>query len=735
MYPFRLIKYISLVLIFLSVQLQAQHPVINEVQYANKTTLYDCDGETPDWIEVYNPTQEAINLKGYQLNDEVDSESAWSFPDTVLAAQSYLLAYASGRTINSGTEIHLPFKLGQLKDSVFLFSPEHELIDVFFTKCVPPDKSLGRQTDGVGETFILSPTPGYSNESAKIHSINYHKDSLWLSLESGFFNSDTTVKAMNLIERNEIRYTFDADEVDWDSELYKTPLELKNINGTLNRFANFKESIFQPGKEISKANVLRIQAFSEGCPASRELIETYFIEEHFPTWYQAVPIVSLVTDKKNLFDDEIGIYVSGNYNNYLKRGDSWERPIHIEVFDSAFNSIIKQHAGARMHGGFSRWFDQKSFRLYARNRYGKDHFVNPGFKQKPEIAIFKKLLLRNVQIWSGVMFTDEMCNHLVDNLNIDYSASESVVVYLNGEYWGIYSLREFFDENYVAGNCNIENPELDVTSSMEGIQELNDYLLNNSVDDENFLNGLNEIIDVESVIDYYVAQFYLANQDYIRNSKFWKEKNEDTKWRPFFFDLDFSFPISRWDELFTEFLSPISHVKKYPASRTKTLSTLFENKAFRNQFYSRFIQILDAEFASEKVLDLIEQYSALYAPLVNDHTYRWGIPQDILSWNESLEKLRTYAMLRPVKLNELFKEFFGNPFDIYPNPSNGKFQIEFYNKTENVQICVYSPQGIKIDEKTVAGTNQSISLNLPVGIYILRILQNDIWYTDKILIK
>ena len=722
-------------LIFLSMQVQGQHPVINEIQYVNKHTLTDSFGETPDWIEIFNPSANSINLKGYLLNDENDIEEAWTFPDTLLSPKAFLLLYASGHTKQVSNQLHLPFKLGQLKDTVYLFSPEHELIDICFAKCVPPDLSLGCKPNGAENRFILSPTPGYSNEVAETHAINYQEDSLWLSIGSGFYQNDTSIVAMHLVQENQIRYTFNADDVDFESALYTNDLELNDINESPNRFANFKESIFQPGNKISKANVLRIQSFSEGCPASKELVETYFVEEDYPSWYHSLPVVSLVTDEDNLFNKEEGIYVEGNAHNFTKRGKAWERPVHIEVFDSTFQSMIKQHAGIRIHGGFARWFDQKSLRLYARSKYGKDSFVNPGLQQKKEIPGFKKLLLRNVQVWSGAMFTDELCQHLVEDLNIDYNAAESAVVYINGEYWGVYSLREFFDENYVASNYQIGNPELDISFSMEGIEEFSNYLANNSVNEENFLVGVNEIIDVESVIDYYIAQFYLANQDYINNSRFWKETSQNTKWRPYFYDLDFSFPISRWDELFTEFLNPTPGRTTYSASRTDALSTLLQNKEFRAKFHGRFVEILNDQFSPGKVLKLIDSYHTKYLTLVNDHTYRWGIPQDIHSWNESIAKLRTYAILRPVELHQLFQKYFGNPFTVYPNPSNGRFQIAFNNDVARAKINIYSLQGKKIFEKLGINADEIVVLDLPSGVYILRVLQDKIWYSEKLIVN
>ncbi len=729
---YRVKLYTLIFFIITGFKIQAQHPLINEVQYVNHTTLTDSFEKKPDWIEIYNPSETPLNLKGYQLSDESNTISKWIFPDTILNSNEYLLLFASGKNIISNNEIHLPFQLKQVKDSIFLFSPQNELIDIYEAQCVPADKSIGRQPNGSSDKFILTPTPGYSNNNATRIPINYQQDSLWLNHEGGYYTDAIKIEALNLIEENEIRYTLNGDEVDFNKKPYQTPIELIDINGTPNRFANFKESVYQPRSSISKANILRIQVFSEGCPASEEIVETYFINKEPPTGYKHVPVVSLITDKDNLFDKESGIYANGNYIN---RGKNWERPIHIELYDTAFNRQINQNAGIRIHGNYAKWFDQKSLRLYARNKYGKEVFINPGFSQKEDLKTFKKLLLRNVQAWSGVMFSDEMSQYLVDDLNIDYSAAETVVCYLNGEFWGVYSLREFFDDNYVQANYNINNPELTVLSTLDKIEPLRELIESTPIESNNFYNELDKIIDIQALIDYYIAQFYLANQDYINNSKFWQDKNTDSKWRPYFYDLDFSFPIGRWDQMFSEFLTPISEIKKYPINKTETLSIIFQNQKFRNQFHARFIEVLENEFSSYEVLHLIDHYRNLYAPLVNDHVYRWGIPQDMQSWEKSIEKLKTYALLRPVKLNQTFKDFFRNPFTVSPNPSNGEVTISFLNKASDVQLYIYSTQGLIKQFNLSPSLNSTVELNLLSGIYIVRVLQENIWYSDKILIN
>ena len=74
----------------------AQSIFINEVQSSNLSTIYDHTGDTPDWIEIYNAGSSSVNLENYGLSDIDSLPLKWTFPSTILTANSHLLVYASG---------------------------------------------------------------------------------------------------------------------------------------------------------------------------------------------------------------------------------------------------------------------------------------------------------------------------------------------------------------------------------------------------------------------------------------------------------------------------------------------------------------------------------------------------------------------------------------------------------------------------------------------------------------
>ena len=93
-------------------------PIISEFVASNDNSLTDGDGNTPDWIEIYNPTANAFDLQGWHLTDDVANPAAWTFPDlpqSELAPGEYLVVFASGQDaddyIDAGGNLHTNFKL------------------------------------------------------------------------------------------------------------------------------------------------------------------------------------------------------------------------------------------------------------------------------------------------------------------------------------------------------------------------------------------------------------------------------------------------------------------------------------------------------------------------------------------------------------------------------------------------------------------------------------------------
>lgn len=725
-----------------------QSIVINEVVYTNRETLTDLDGDTPDYIELYNNSRNDINLSGYQLTDDTTGTDYWTFPNYTLKAGDFLLVFASNKNKVSESEFHTDFRLSIMNDPLYLINPSGELIDKVEIQCIPPDHSLSRKPDGAALKIITPPTPGSSNNNTEAIEIDFSVDSLIASHASGFYNKEISLNLSKSVTENTIYYTLNGDEPDNNSLAYANNIDLQDISSNQNRFANIPYTYKEPGDKIFKGNIVRAQVFSSGCPASNEISNVYFIDEQEQANYN-VPVISIITEDNNLFDDEIGIYTEGNHTNFNQRGKAWERPAHIEMFDKNKKIIIEQDAGIRISGKGSRSAPQKSLRLYARSEYNKEYFEYPFFAQKPEIGQFKTLLLRSSRGLSGTLLKDELTQNLVRNMNIDYSGTQTAIAFINGEYWGIYSIRERLDEGYIENNYNIKDPKADIIrhsiSEMileEGTWDNYDYLTNflNSCDPESidFYQQASQLIDIPELIDYYIAQMFFANYDFPHNNlKMWRLEEHQLKWRYYFFDCDACMINVMQDQL-SEYTNDIDKLQIHVDWSKTIFKSLLQNEQFRAEFSKAYYYHIYNTFNPEKVLNEIERLENVYDPLAAEHTYRWHLPEDYIKWKNNVDMLKVFAMLRPSVQIQQLGEILGGPFKIYPNPSNGSFNIAVNTDyIQEVDVRVFSSSGTEYFRRNYTSLPETtnLDLNLSKGLYIVQISSKEYIQTEKLIIK
>lgn len=718
--------------------------VINEVAYTNKGLVKDKEGDYPDWFELFNNSGIPVNLGGYSITDDTSKLEYWKFPDLILQPGSFLLVFASDKDTVWGNEYHTSFRISNMKETIYLLGPEGLIVDQINPVCVPVDHSRARLPDGTANFAVVSPSPGNSNNFSEPVSVNYIRDTLIVNTASGFFENPLTIELTHQYEENEIRYTLDGEVPEEDAEIYSGPVLLKDLTPEKIRFADQAETIEEPGDLIFKANILRARVYSNGCPASNEIINTYFINKHIK---YPVPVVSLITEEDNLFDDETGIYTHGKYRNFDQHGGAWERPVHVEIFDSTRNQVVDQDAGMRIHGRGSRRSPQKSLRLYADDDYGKDHFNFPYFSQKPGLSRFRVLLMRTTGGTLGPMFTDELCNFLVTEMDMDITATETAILFINGEYWGIYSLMERQNKYFIEDNYGIENADLDIVSydryvlAEEG--DLNDY--NNLIayiqaadpSDPGFYDDMNSRIDLENMMNYYSAQFYFANADWPQsNLELWKFKNDTSRWRYFFFDSDASMEWLNDDHL-REYNNDIGDFQRYDDFCTLIMRKMIRNERFRNEFMQRFRWHLENTFSPERVLNAVELFEKKYAPLVPEHIYRWHNPVSYLKWEKNVNRLRTFAIQRPIELAKQVSRNLGEAVSIRPNPNNGSFSLSFVNQPGTVRLKILSINGALIEQFEFRDNDSPeipVHLSLPPGVYILHSeTANSVFYSKLVI--
>jgi hypothetical protein len=304
------------------------------------------------------------------------------------------------------------------------------------------------------------------------------------------------------------------------------------------------------------------------------------------------------------------------------------------------------------------------------------------------------------------------------------------------------------DKYYVENNYQVTDAEVDIIEydrkiaveegTIDAYNELTAFLQYADPSSTDFYANIDQRIDLDALIDYFVAQFYFANADWpVSNIEFWKFTAETSKWKLFFYDSDACMVWLNFDHI-ADYGQDMDDYQKFPEFSTFLLRSLLRNNQFREEFTQKYYHHLGTTFSADPVIKLINHFEKIYAPLVPEHIYRWNNPVDYTKWEENVDWLKEFAMRRPMVVAEQLQNNFGNPFIIYPNPTEGNFYVDFYGAVEPTMLKVYSIKGELLKQLQVP-LNQSdplrFGLDLPPGLYILQVTVYNMVFTSKLIIQ
>jgi len=501
---------------------------------------------------------------------------------------------------------------------------------------------------------------------------------LEFSHKSGIYNNsfDLTLTSNNSYE---IYYSIDgsvpsklnADDVRVFK--YTSPINIQNRTGLPNFLAtNANIPLFYPSPYEDrigwtapvphipidsdarpKAMVIRAVAVdSNGAVKSDVATLTYFIGNMLAD-YAGHPVISIVTDPKNLLDADTGIYVRGHgitqYDyNFYKKGREWEREANIDFFDASRRLAFSTGAGIRIRGGWSRDVQHKSWNIYFRQEYGIDNLVNypliPGavhINGRTPITRNKNIMLRNGGNDADITkLRDVFVQSLLTDRNFTTQAAIPCMAYLNGEYWGFYNLQERYSNHYLENkfgvNRNnviiIENWDIDEGSQAEFEDFTNRmyYFGTLNMTNQNNYKEFSDFFDITSYIDYFAANIYIGNQDWPDNNwQLWRTRNKepnnpygDQRWRWQMFDTEMSMSIyndGRPNDFYREkILGTAYH------HATQVFIKLLENEEFFKQFIITLMDLSNVNFEYSSSAAKLDELAAVYKPLMAEYNSWFG---------------------------------------------------------------------------------------------------------------
>jgi hypothetical protein len=632
-----ILKY--LILLFIPVySIYGQNIHLNELMSSNDTTLYDDIGNTPDWIELYNGNDAEFDLTGFGLSDNINDPFKWVFPSIILNPESYLLIFASGEDEDSLTNLHTNFKIASEGETIILTNPSGAIEDMVNSTEIPTDISYGRQPDGSDTwSFFPEPTPQGPNNT---EGFGDYCETPQNSHQGGFYPGPVIITLSIGSDTHQIYYTLDGSMPTEDSFIYSQPVT------------------------IQTTKVFRAAVIDNECFPGEVITHSYLIDEE-----STLPVVSLTSDPYNLWDEEYGIYAMGpNDQSFFPNfganfWEDWERPIHVELFEPNGELGFKLDAGVKIFGGWSRGWPQKSLAIYARSNYGPSHIDYKIFPDK-DIESFESIVLRNSgndyymgSNWrSNTMFRDGMITSLMKDRGMDLQGYRPSVVYLNGEYWGIYNIREKVNEHFLAdNNGGVDPDELDLLEENGNVIEgdnhdyLNmiDFVENNDLSDPGNYTIVEEQINIENFIDYYIIQIYVGNTDWPGNNiKFWRPHIEGAKWKWILYDTDFGFGFIKnyYHNTLLFALDPNGPEWPNPPWSTLLFRSLMENVEFQNKFINYFCYYSNTRFSTNYVGEHISDIVNNIAPEMPNHIERWG--GDIDQWYGNINVVHQFGNQR-----------------------------------------------------------------------------------------
>ena len=618
-----------------------------------------------DWVEIYNSTGSAVSLAGYGLSNNPKNPAKWVFPDISIEPGEYLLLYATGSADKAQKKnLKLNFCISSTGEALFFFDPNGKLIDKLSAGRMRSGQSYGR--DGSDNRFYYAePTPGAQNGKGYEGITQLPA----FSVTPGIYDNAVTV-AITAGEGETIRYTTDCTTPNASSEVYSGELS------------------------ISKNSVIRAAAFRDGYLSGDVATATYLFRSDGVN--HALPVVTLVTDPDNLWNSKTGIYATGDqfdpdaasYADTLKSATYyqakfateeqvdtiWEKPAAFSLFDDNGKQVFTQNVGIRIAGSFGRGRAQKGFNVIARKEYGKGSMEYPFFQNRPYTEYKAVVLRAGAQDQNRSKIRDELASGLLEgtDINILYQAYRPTVLYLNGEYWGVYFMKEKRNRFFVAQHENTEN-NVDLAIG-KGFKQrsygdnsdwvsLYEYATSHDLSSADAYNYVAERMDVDSFRDYMIAEIYNGNTD-TYNFQYYRLKGG--KWKFIFYDFCWGFQSPGHETL-------AFRMGKTPADvcSAKLFAAMLQNKGWRDSFCRRFGELLNTAFAPERVSALIEELYGYVEPEIkrerekfNKDTFM-GVKQPNTNlgtyegFQSEISKLKDFAQRRPEELKRQLQSNLG----------------------------------------------------------------------------
>jgi hypothetical protein len=568
------------------------------------------------------------------------------------------LGYAEARAGRSSAVLdlapmypHTNFSLKSSGERLSLYDPRGREADDVDPVQTLADQSYGRQPDGTEALgYFMVATPGASNTS---ESRPGFASTPTFSPPPGHHPGGVEVRIDAV--GADIHVAWNGTEPTVSDPRYTTPLHTGSDD---------------------EAVVLRARAYQDGLWPSRIATATYLLAEPGP-----LPVVSVVTEPANLFDEETGIYVLGTEyepeqpNRGANFWEDWERPVHLSAWEpGGVSPAFAVDGGVSIHGGWSRAHDQRNLLIDLRGGYGDDAVEYPVF---PDLAAssFTRLLLRAAgNDWlgcfmegcsEGAHLRDGLMHRLTVGADLDVMGFRPVRTYVNGQYWGTYNLREQPGPDWVAAHYGYEDIDL---LEMDGevvrgdalhYESMLEWMRTNDLADPANYAHVQTLMDVDEYANYLAFEIFYDNGDWPGNNvKYWRPRTADGRWRWLLYDTDHG--LGAWwasPEVNTLAVAMADDSTEWPNPgwSTELFRLLLTSPEFTESFLVRYADLLNTLLSPDRTRATLDELVAVVAPEMPDHLARWGEwtdgttthTMDLGRWDREIDWIDQWLAERP----------------------------------------------------------------------------------------
>ena len=638
----------------------ADNLIINEIMAANVDVYLDPSQNYGSWVELYNPTDKSIPLGGLYVTDDPTNLKKNKLIDTygVVPAHGFaILNFDHHEVWTEKAYRQIDDKLDCDGGVIILSDGTKILAQQFYPEAISRT-SYARTSDGGNEWGITSnPSPGTSNQinggfaTTQLAAPIVDKD-------AQLFTGSLQV-CVNIPQGATLRYTQDG-----------TTPTMENGNSSAT-------GIFT----INNTTCFRFRLFQDGYLPSTVVTRTYiYNDRNYP-----FPIISIVTDRDNIFSTEKGVFTQGP-NGRPGNGQTskcnwnmdWDRPVAFEYITTDNECLVSQECDFSPCGGWSRAWEPHSFKLKATKAYDlQNSFPTQFFAEKPFLKS-KTLQIRNGGNDNYCRIKDGAMQQIVarSGVDVDYQAWQPVHVFINGEFYNVLNMREPNNKDYAYSNYGIDTDEMDQFEmspdsgyvQMRGTDEsfLRLVELSENAADDEVYEEICQLLDIDEYANYMAVELYIGNWDWPQNNvKGFRDVN-DGKFRFVLFDLDGALSTTTpLNTFFGKQNYTFDTLHGYDYSTNQSIEgrtrrseikfvTLFKNllknDAFRKKFIDTYCIVGGSVFQPSRVSAIVNEMSEYLNTdwFVNP----WGTANDIISrfnssYNSTLvNHLRGYSAMK-----------------------------------------------------------------------------------------